>query len=261
MGIKLLLYGPSGTGKTHFAWTAGPRTAYIEVGKHALTGQLFDYKMAFHETVFIKASELSRDYISEIREVLKKAFDDLNSWDTLVIDELTSLGLASKLRGLKINDELGVGDKSKGWFKKAEVLKAVLMHPSDWGTAIGVLDSFLSEVCRGCDENDKNVILLAHERIEFAQTKLGEDRKRARTYIGTFGQTFPDTVPNYFNYVWHTSVEGKGKTKRYFIRTEGEEGLYGKTEGKPYELDLDVSRDKEGKAKFTFLEGVVRRNV
>jgi hypothetical protein len=225
----LMYYGPSKTGKTFFAGTAGPRQLFINIGDGI-------------ETLMAPAftrynAEASRDMIMvDIREKnpqgVAEAFDMVcdaivyalrvfpDKFDTVTLDEATAFRKYALNKATELNTEARRNQSSRTK-RTEEFLKPDI---GDYGTEMQMIEWFLGQYIPKFKEANKNFIMLAHERQLFQKAgKIGDDPVLRKIQPGFTGKTFPDTVPSYFDDVWHSEVVGGGNNVVYRARTAGSE--------------------------------------
>lgn len=236
-GIALLSYGASGSGKTWFAGTAGSRTLYLDIGRSTRTLKSKQFKTLFPETdpLIVEIPE-DFDPTSPIPEKAV-AFDTLNDvleyqlrnhaddFDTVVVDDASYLRKAAMYKGLEANQKLGKS-KSQEASKANDIL---VIGVQDYGTEMSLIEQLCAQYTEViCREYKKNFILLAHQRQVFSKPKdqsgrviIGEQPTLEKIMPGFTGQTFPDVIPMYFDWVfYHDSVPAERGTV-YRVRTQG----------------------------------------
>jgi hypothetical protein len=225
----LLYYGPSKTGKTYFAGTAGARTLFINVGDgiETLMAPAFvnRYRDASREMIMVDIRETNPQGIAEafdrmcdaVAYALKK-FPD--KFDTIVLDEATALRKYAMNKATELNT--GARKNSATRAKRTEAF----MEPDigDYKTEMQMIEWFLGNFTPQFKEAGKNFLMLAHERQVFQKAStIGGEQTLKKIQPGFTGKTFPDTVPAYFDDVWHSEVVGGGTNVVYRARTAGSE--------------------------------------
>lgn len=245
--VMMLVYGEAGTGKTLWLKGAGDRQLILDLGKGlrtiigAINPLVINPTFSFLELKDTKGFDKVKDGLFKTME------EEIDNYDTVSIDELTTLGMLAKIKAIGVNQDLG---KSSSLTNSRKV-KMLVMELSDWGAAIDAVNFFLAELSEVCYQTGKNLIVLAHQRDVFKKAaRMGETPELEEVRVGIYGRSFPDTIPNHFDYCWHFSIEGKGKNRRYRIQTEGDEIIMAKTRGANYDAKLDRTEGGEKAISF-----------
>ena len=238
--VALLYYGPKGAGKTYFCGTAGPRVFYINIGLGLDTILSEGFKKKYYpdgkyplvttiredrEKGKFDAANAFDDVCDAIDEALAKYGD---AFDTVVIDDATALKAFARLKGLFLSDDL---NKSKT-LKNARDSGFIIPGIQDYGMEINLLDQFINGTIALCKDNNKNLILTAHERLEYkpekdvttGRNKMGE-KVLNKIRPGFIGQTSPEDMTANFDLVFHAEVVSTGKGPVYRCKTVGDEML------------------------------------
>lgn len=229
----LMYYGPSKTGKTYFAGTAGPRTLYLNIGDgiETLLAPSFAkrYIEASREMIMVDIRERNPNGVAEAFDIMcdaiayaLKVFPD--KFDTVVLDEATALRKYAMNKATELNTEARTRQAARA--KRIEQF----MKPDigDYGTEMQMIEWFLGNYVPRFKEAGKNFIMLAHERQVFQKAgKIGDEPVLKKIQPGFTGKTFPDTVPAYFDDVWHSEAVGGGTNVVYRARTAGDEMTIG----------------------------------
>lgn len=232
-----LIYGPSGSGKTWFSGTAGSRTLFIDNGNGITTLQspLFQKMVASNPIVVSLYEKLGARGMFETADVYNAICDTLDyalekfkdNFDTVVIDDATHLRKGAMNRALEINQATGKSKTLKDSKEKHDIVSPAIQ---DFGTEMNLVEQFIAGYTTICKEAGKHLILNAHERLTYRKgDKTGDPPMLAKTSPGFTGQTFPDTVPAYFDHVWYMQVVGSGSNRVWRATTQGHETLSAKT--------------------------------
>lgn len=225
--ITALWYGGFGSGKTEAAGSAGEKTLYIDVGKSATTFHAPGYKARKgpFKGIYIPISDTPSSNSSlvpnatgfdavcdAIDEALAKIPD---KFETIVVDEATRLRAFAMNKGIRIS---AATEKSKT-FAAAEKHGAILPVVQDYGAEMSLVEQFCNGYTDICKRYGKHFILIAHERhIYNKPSKIGEQPSLQRILPGFTGQTFPDSIANIFDLVWHFECVNQDK---FYARTVG----------------------------------------
>lgn len=260
--IVMCVYGASGSGKTHFAGSAGfeGRAAMLNIGggiatlRNAIFRQKYPLaeKMivaTIHETMNPKVATGYNQCEDAVRFLFNQRLDD---WDTLIVDDMTALRRFALNLALEINQK-GDRSKTKATFEKDEI---ALVTVADFGTEMQLTEKFILELIGLCKEANKHLICTAHERNNYGKApSIGAEQPVTKTMPGFTGKTFPDSVTGHFDITWHAEVVGGGANTHRQMRTVGSESITVNTKlgglFKEIERDIDfpevLRRVKEGK--------------
>lgn len=246
--ITLLLYGAAKSGKTELCGTLGDRTLYCDVENRLATlkSKGFKQRKGSFNPHLIKVSE--GPIPSEGATALVKLTQGINhaiatfpdEFDTICVDGATAVRRFAMNMGLEVNSKTGksktvqIIENGKVYLvkPKAEISAIVEDFPyadinvNDYQTEMGMIDRFLIGMKEYCSEAKKHFVMTAHERVNYRKkANIGDESVVEKRYPGFTGQTFPDTIPGYFDLVWHTEVEGSGDRAVYRVRTEGNSAI------------------------------------
>lgn len=232
--LTILLYGPSGTGKTYFAGTAGSRSAIINIGNGAetLLAPAFRTRYPTSDPVIININESrgTKGYlaVADAFDNVCRELDTLVSQpdiDTVVIDDCTFLRYYAMNKALVLNNDINMSQS----LQTSRKHKSRVVGIADYGREMALMEEFISTYVEIFKQAKKNLIMIAHERIAYNKgKKIGDEPTIRKISPGFTGQTFPDQVPAYFDCVWHTQVRKAGRSI-YEIRTSGDSITVGKT--------------------------------
>jgi hypothetical protein len=229
----LLVYGPSKSGKTEFAGTAGNRTLYINTGDGLETLLSPGFRSRNPDCgspiIVDLRPEIARgtdsfDLIGDaIEHGLKHHKDD---FDTIVLDEATAM------RRMALNKAIDLVNVDRKSFRVSRTKTFVRAEVGDYGIEMDIIKWFLGNFIPLCKSHKKHFLMLAHERQVFGKpAKMGDEAPLQRILPGFTGKTFPDDVPAYFDDVWHMETKAKMETGKrvpiHQIRTAGDDRIIG----------------------------------
>lgn len=231
-----LIYGASGTGKTRAAGTCGDRALFISNGDGASTLQSPAFRRDINANPIIVslAEKLGSRGVFENAEVYDAICDTIDyalkafpeKFDFIVVDDATQLRRGALNKGLEFNKATG---KSKTLDQRDRV-DMIVPAVQDYGIEMNLVEQFVAGYTQICKNAGKHFILNAHERITFRKgEKIGDTPTVLKISPGFTGQTFPDTVPNYFDNVWRMEVIGGGNARVWRATTQGNETVTAKT--------------------------------
>lgn len=230
-GAQMFLYSENGAGKTF--WSAGAGDDWIVMtdrnGILTLKSKLFKDKVGTNPFIV----ELTPDE----SPTQPKMFDSIrnqidgflspqtkNDWRGLIIDDVNSTRIAARNKAVDLN---GVSGKSKTAvnMQSGKFKDIVIPTMADFGTEMGLVESFLRQMTDGLRSEGKHSIVGAHQRL---YRKQGDSTIIAIKPLLT-GTDTPDQIPGIFDMVWYLRTVGAGSNvKREFV-TESEGGIMAKT--------------------------------
>jgi hypothetical protein len=233
----LLYYGESGSGKTFFCGTAGPRTLYINIGHGIETLLAPAFTMRYPDAKKMMVIDLTEKFDASGALIAAEAFDLItdvidwgfakipNDWDTCVIDDATFMRQAAMNKALIKNASIRV-DPTK---RTVSLDQFTVPEIQDYGREMQMIEWFLRTYVPKFKALKKNLIMTAHERKIYGKPpKIGEPAPLIKTVAGFTGKTFPDQIPGYFDDVFHAEVVGGDSNAVYRARTAGNENMTGK---------------------------------
>lgn len=231
--LLLLLYGGSGTGKTHFAGTFGERTLIINLtdGLRTLSGPRFTEiygKINPIVATIRESNDLAKqpptviDAINDtIDTMLDTRYDD---FDTIVIDDCLNLRVNAMRLALQVNQDLGKSTSLASTRRYGFVTAAV----QDYGQEMSIIEWFFRELVETCKSRKKNLVVLAHERVEHGKApSIGA--AQPITHIRPMFTGVNTDIGAYFDNVWYMTAEGAGDRMKVVARTVQTELIEAKT--------------------------------
>jgi hypothetical protein len=230
-GTCMMIYGAAGTGKTF--WSAGAGDDWIVLtdrnGIITLKSPLFKKQVGTDPFVV--------EVIPDQSPTQPKMFDALRNqidgflapatrgdWKGIVLDDINTTRIAARNKAIELNGFMG-RSKTSSNAQSGKFKDIIIPTISDFGTEMGLVESFLRQLTDGMREEGKNLIVCAHERI---YRKEGSNTIVAVKPFFT-GTDTPDAMPGIFDLVWYIRTVGSGSnTKREFV-TDSEGGIMAKT--------------------------------
>jgi hypothetical protein len=220
-----MVYGPSKTGKTFFAGTAGPRSLFINIGDglDTLMSPLFkSMHPASKDMITIDIREQNPLGIAEAFDMLTDVIDHAllnlpHLFDNIILDEATAFRKYAMNKATELNTSTRKGSRPA---RTEEYMKVDIQ---DYAEEMNMVEWFLGQYIPKFKGANKHFLMLAHERQIFSKPdKIGDEPVLKRVMPGFTGKTFPDKVPAFFDDVFHSEVvrdvSGNGT---YRLRTVG----------------------------------------
>jgi len=195
---RVLLYGPSGTGKTTLASTF-PNPVFVDLddGMLSLEGQdITYYTLNSHPSsdpdlikMIGEKLAISDDAYAKSVEVIEQLCNTFTEKDTLVIDSITFLNDYALATVLASENQ-----------KKPRI--------QDWGAAQKLIESIVSNI----NFADCNIVVIAHEQF------VKDDESGFISWLPMTIGKLATKLPIYFDEVYHCYAErGKGVHKHEMI--------------------------------------------
>lgn len=229
-GTQSFIYGANGVGKTGWSAACSDRTIVVTDRNGKATLKSKWWKEKYKCDPFIV--EISPDdtpsapkFYDKLRNLVDGflAKDTRDTWDNLVLDDLNSIRMAARNKAIELNGLTG-RSKTSGNMQSGKFKDIILPTIADFGTEMGLVESFLRQLTDGLREENKNSFVHAHERFYRSKDGVILSTKPLLTGVDS-----PDSIPGIFDLVWYMRVVGTGSnTKREFV-TDTESGIMAKT--------------------------------
>jgi AAA domain len=253
-GTQLFLYSENGAGKTFAAAGAGDDWVFItdRNGIATVKSKLFKEKVGT-DPFLLEITPDDSPTVPKMFDSIRNQIDMLlapatkNDFRGIILDDLNSIRIGARNKAIDLNGSLG---RSKsGVNAQSGKFKDILIPTiSDFGTEMGLTDSFLRQLTEGLREEGKHSIVCAHQRL---YRKQGDNTIIAIKPLLT-GTDTPDSIPGLFDLVWYLRVVGNGSaSKREFV-TDNEGGIMAKTRWSG--LFKNIERDITMKEVFARIE-------
>lgn len=231
--LILLAYGGSGTGKTQFAGSFGDRTLIID-----LTGGLKTLNAPAFTNIYGKfnglilpireENDLSKKpptVIDRISDAIDWMLDNRgDEFDTIVIDDCANLRVAAMQMAMQVNSDLGKSQSLVSTRKYGFPTPAV----QDYGLEMSIVSWFMQTLTETCISRNKNLVVLAHERVEHGKAP-GVGAAQPVTKIRPMFTGVNTDIGAFFDYVWYLNAEGSGAQMKVVARTVQSEIIEAKT--------------------------------
>jgi len=219
---EVILYGPPKSGKTVCAATfPGPFRWVAADGENSLKSVRWAYKAGLTSLTALDqlrayapredTSDAERYYPKsakafwEMQDRIGFWFtsEQVDKWETLVIDSLTEVNLWALNLGLDLNNQLpNVSHPLSG--SHAINLKAkvrLVTGQQDYKSAMGLIEGFITDIRGECAKHGKNLVMICHE---WTETKEGEDgTERVVRYRPLLIGQLREQMAKAFDDVWH----------------------------------------------------------
>jgi hypothetical protein len=210
-----MVYGPSKTGKTYYAGTAGARSLFLNVGDGLETLMAPGFTSRYPDAKNMIIADIRETRPDNVAEAFDKLTDTLDhalrvfpdKFDTVILDEATAFRKYAMNKATELNTEA----RTRGVARLKRTEDFVKPDIGDYGTEMQMIEWFLGQYVPKFKEAGKHFLMLAHERQLFSKPgKIGDEPVLKKVQPGFTGKTFPDTVPAYFDDVWHSEQVGGG---------------------------------------------------
>lgn len=218
---EVMIYGPPGCGKTvmaatfpkPFRWLAADgqnalksvRWA-IKAGKSTITDLVNDMRgYVPHEVyqgkgMYVDTPKAFHDMNDRIDRWFSK--EDVDTWQTLVIDTATELDEWSLNLGLKLNNQLPTANKPLSDSHKINTTaKArIIVGQQDYKSSQALFYGFMNDLRGGCAAHNKNLVVLCHEYVET------DDDGNVMRYLPLLNGQLRQRLPKSFDDLWYMNV-------------------------------------------------------
>lgn len=232
-GTQIFIYGASGVGKTFTAGTAGSDWVFItdNNGKATLKSKLFKEKVGT-DPFLLEIIPDESPTAPKMFDALRNQIDMLmapatvNDFRGIIIDDINTTRIGARNKAIDLNGSLG-RSKSSVNAQSGKFKDILIPTMADFGTEMGLVESFLRQLTDGLREENKHSIVCGHERL---YRNKGGDSSLITAIKPLFtGQDTPDAIPGIFDLVWYLRTVGSGSgTKREFL-TDSDGGILAKT--------------------------------
>ncbi len=215
--LSILLYGPTKSGKTHIAGTFGSRSYYLNIGNGFSTLLAPKFKSIYSKLYAnepynpIRVDLSGDDIYTQVVDATDYALDKIpERWDTFILDDASRFQEAAMDKAIDVNYDTN-RSKSKDTERTSKV-RIVAMQ--DFGTQMGIVDSYISTLIDSCKAMKKNVLVIAHEKRTYRTDKGNMILTDIEPLF-----TGNNKITSYFDMVWNTSFVGAGEQVQYRCRT------------------------------------------
>ena len=230
-GVQMMLYGGSGRGKSF--WSAGAGSDWVFMtdrnGVLTLKSKLFKEKVGT-DPFLIELKPDESPTRPTLFDSIRNQVDMLlapetkNDFRGIIIDDINTTRIGARNKAIDLN---GASGRSKTAVNAASGKFKDILIPtmSDFGTEMGLVESFLRQLTAGLRDEGKHSIVCAHERLY--------RNKDSNTIVAVkplfTGADTPDAMPGIFDLVWYIRTVGAGaNVKREFV-TDDEGGVMAKS--------------------------------
>lgn len=212
-GVQLFLYSENGAGKTFWNASAGDDWVFLTTGNGIATLQSKLFKERVGTNPFVlelekdpsptnpKAFDAARNKLDWLLAPTQK-----DSWKGIIIDDINDIRIGARTKAVDLNSSLSRSKTSvnaqSGKFKDI-----IIPTQSDFGTEMGLVETFLRELTDGLRSYDKHSIVCAHQRLY--RNKGSNDIIGIKPLLT--GTDTPDILPGIFDMVWYLRVAGRNR--------------------------------------------------
>jgi hypothetical protein len=229
--ILMMLYGAPGVGKTHFLGSMGSRTLILTDlnGMATLKNPVFRKQYPdcnpFVEVINQdKNPSLATAYDAMTNIINSYLENKLDEFDNIAIDDVDFLRASAMNKAVTINFNEG-RSKTKTKIKDFHI---ILPTQADFGTEMGLVEGFISNLASVCRIFKKNLLVCAHEKIIYEKDKKTKDEYPVK-YIPHFtGKAAPEALSNDFDLVFRMTRLGKFPSVIYKFQCHPDEKIAAK---------------------------------
>ncbi len=256
LAVILMGYGDPGVGKSEFLASVNTDDAVMFTDKNGLrtliNPRVKKLYPKFNPDIEIlnpdvlgQAPHMFNHMKARIEALIGPKATKRPKW--LLIDDMTSIRRAAMNEAVKVNGELG---RTRTLSTAKSMNNTIIPTDSDYGTEMGLIETFIDEVTRGCRAQDVNLIMLAHERATYVKELNSEGKPtRAETLkaISPYftGRAAPKAVVGYFDFCFRLTRIGKGTNIRIQFQCHPDDVVAAKDRDSvfaPLEYDLTIEK-------------------
>lgn len=210
--ILMMLYGAPGIGKTHFLGSMGSRTLVITDlnGIVTLRNPVFRKQYPdcdpFIEVVTPDVDPSKASAYDQMVNIINNYFEHkLTEFDNIAIDDVDFLRASAMNKAVTINFQ-ETRSQTKTKIKGHHI---ILPTQADFGTEMGLVEGFISNLASVCKIYGKNLLVCAHEKIIYEKDKKTKEEYPVK-YIPHFtGKAAPEAIGDYFDLIFRVTRLGK----------------------------------------------------
>lgn len=210
--ITLLCYGAPGMGKTYLSGSAGSRTLILTDLNGMVTLQNPTFRKQYPgvdpivEVITPDEDPAQAKAYDQMANVINLYFEKhLKEFDTLVIDDVDFL------RSQAMNKAVGINAAESRSQTKTKIKNHSMILPTmaDFGTEMGLVEGFLSNLASTCRIFGKHLIVNAHERMIYEKNKQTREDVLKKVVPHFTGKAAPEAIGDYFDLVFRVTRIGK----------------------------------------------------
>lgn len=218
--IQAVIYGKSGVGKTDLAGQfPRPRFLDFDRGIATLRNPSFVARHGVADIDYIQPIErgLNERGVPKTHNAFddacmyfdKSMKDDVDKFDTWVLDTCTTLAQAARNKGVIL---LGTVDFKQMSKTHSQAIRTGLLVPkqADYGSERSLVEQFI----RMLKDSGKNVIILAHEK------EISDEGGTVVARVPLLTGQSSEVVSGMFDEVWRLTMTGVGNQRKRVLKTE-----------------------------------------
>lgn len=242
---EVLIYGPPGSGKTVFAATFPSPQKWISAdGETSLKSIRWAFKAG--KTSFTDMKQLqgyaptevpqgryiqAATAFNKMQDMIEYWFkpDQVNTWETLVLDSFTQINEWALDLGLGLNQQYPKPEKPLSTSDKTnrQAMTRLVTGQQDYKSAMGLIEGFLRNVRSDCARHGKTLVVLCHEHKDFSEDSNGNEVVTAVTPL-LIGMLRTKIVKD-FDDVWYMEKYHGSAGVEIKVNLNGSARVVGKT--------------------------------
>lgn len=210
--ITLLAYGAPGVGKTDLAGSAGSRSLIITDLNGIVTLQNPSFRKRYPDcNPIIEVVKPDEDpskatAYDQMTNIINGYLEHkLSEFDTIIIDDVDFLRSSAMNKAVTINSNEGRSQTKT----KIKNYSLVLPTMADFGTEMGLVEGFLSNLTSVCRIYQKHLIVNAHEKMIYEKNKQTKEDVLVKVIPHFTGKAAPEAISDYFDLVFRITRFGK----------------------------------------------------
>lgn len=210
--VTLLLYGAPGVGKTDLIGSAGSRTLILTDLNGIVTLQNPSFRKRYPDcNPIIEVIKPDEDpskatAYDQMSTVINNYFEHhLADFDAIAIDDVDFLRSSAMNKAVTINSNEGRSQTKT----KIKNYSLVLPTMADFGTEMGLVEGFISNLASVCRIFRKHLIIAGHEKLIYEKNKQTKEDVLVKIVPHFTGKAAPESIGDYFDLVMRITRLGK----------------------------------------------------
>lgn len=210
--ITLLTYAAPGVGKTDLAGSVGSRNLIITDMNGIVTLQNPSFRKRYPncdpiiEVVKPDEDPTKASAYDQMTNIVNNYLEHhLDEFDVITIDDVDFLRSSAMNKAVTINSNEGRSQTKT----KIKNYSLVLPTMADFGTEMGLVEGFLSNLTSVCRIYKKHLIVNAHEKLIYEKNKQTKEDVLVKVIPHFTGKAAPESISDYFDLVFRITRLGK----------------------------------------------------
>lgn len=210
--ITLMSYGAPGVGKTDLAGSVGSRNLILTDLNGMVTLQNPSFRKRYPECnpmieiIHPDSDPSQAKAYDQMATIINSYFEKhLADFDVITIDDVDFL------RAMAMNKAVGINFAESRSQTKTKIGKNSMILPTmaDFGTEMGLVEGFISNLASVCRIYGKHLIVNAHEKLIYEKNKQTKEDVLVKVVPHFTGKAAPEAIGDYFDLIFRITRIGK----------------------------------------------------